>query len=67
MMLESSADKDNLAFVTTPLSIVHTVPVEDTVISPLSPSLGAPDTVPQDVEVPLVVRNLPLLPVCEGV
>lgn len=62
-ILDALADKDNLASVTEALSIVHTVPEPETVISPLSPSLGALETVPQDVEVPSVVRNLPLLPV----
>lgn len=63
LMFEAFADRDNLASVTTELSIVHTVPEDETVISPLSPSLGAPETVAQEVLVPLVVKNLPEFPV----
>lgn len=51
------------AVVIVPLSIVQTVPELETVMSPLSPSATDAVGVPQDVDVPFVVRNLPLLPV----
>ena len=58
-----------LLLVTTPLSMVHVVPVPDTVMSPLSPSgiAGGRGAAAQlMVPEPLVLKNWPLLPSADG-